>query len=85
MLDQERAYFGQHQQEWERAYPGKFVLIKGSELVRVFDTLEDALVEGAKRYGLAPFLARSVSDEGREITIPAMALGVLHANPSCAV
>jgi len=39
---------------------GKFVLIKGDELVNVFGTYEDAIKEGYSRFSLDPFLVRQI-------------------------
>jgi hypothetical protein len=84
-LDQEKSVFDEHREEWHQQYPGKFVVIKGDEVVGFFDTLDLALSEGAKRFGLTPFMARSVSEPDQEVSIPAMALGVLRADPTYAV
>ena len=43
---------------------GKWVLISGSEVIGLYPKYEDALKEGYKRYGTAPFLAKKVEDEG---------------------
>ena len=40
---------------------GKFALIRGDELVKVFDTYRDALSAGYERFGLAPFLVKQIS------------------------
>lgn len=39
---------------------GKFVLIKGHEVVDVFANYEDALKEGLKRFGNTPFLIQQI-------------------------
>jgi len=81
-LDQEKSVFDEHRDQWTEQYPGRFVLIKGSEVIGFFDCLDAALSEGAKRFGLTPFLARSVSEPDQEVSIPALALGVLRADPA---
>lgn len=40
---------------------GKFVVIKGSEIFDVFNTYEDALRQGLKKYGNVPFLVKEVA------------------------
>lgn len=40
---------------------GQFVLIKGTEIIDTFKSYEDALSEGYKRFGNAPFLVKEVS------------------------
>jgi hypothetical protein len=81
MLEQEVRFYEEHRSEWAREHPCSFVLVKGAALVGVFPTLEDALVEGARRFGLESFLARSTDQPEAAVSIPAMAAGVLHADP----
>ena len=58
---------------------GRFVLIHGDELVGVFDTDAEALVEGARRFGREAFLVRQVRDEEPIFFNPALSLGILRA------
>ena len=66
MLDTERQYFDEHREELLREYPGKFVLIKGQEVIGAFDTIQEALAAGAQQFGLSEFLVRR-TDEKRGI------------------
>ncbi len=78
-LEEERKYFTDHQVEWRKTYPGKFALVKGNQLVGTFNRPEDAIAEGARRFGTEPFLVRSVDQVEEEVYIPALALGILNA------
>ena len=40
---------------------GKFILIKGSEVVGLYGTYEDALQEGYAKFKLEPFLVKQIS------------------------
>ena len=81
MLEKERKYFDRKKAEFIAEYLGKFVLIKENKLIGVFNTVEDALSDGARRFGLSPFLVRQVSNSVEtEINIPALSLGILNAN-----
>jgi hypothetical protein len=80
MLEQERDYYDAHLPEWLQRMPGRFVLIKGAELMGTFDTLDDALAEGARRFGLQPYLIRRVEEQPPQVSIPALALGLLDAS-----
>lgn len=86
MLDRERKYFSKNKAELVASHLGKFVVIKGLELVGAFNTVEEAIGEGARRFGLEPFLVRlvAVADEG-EVHIPALSLGILNANSTRSV
>ena len=39
---------------------GKFVLIRGKQLVDVFGTYEDAIKQGYAKFGLNPFLVKRI-------------------------
>jgi hypothetical protein len=43
-----------------KASEGKFVLIRGDEVVDVFGTYEDAIKEGYSRFKLEPFLVKQI-------------------------
>ena len=79
-LEQERKLFKDHQAEWQKSYPGKFVLIKGETLRGVFDSDKTAVSEGIRLFGFEPFLVRNVAETEEEIHIPAIMFGLLHAN-----
>jgi len=83
MLERERQYFSEHLGELISQHLGQFVVIKDDELVGAFNTIEEALAEGARRFGLTPFLVRQVTvAEEKEINIPALTLGILRADSS---
>jgi hypothetical protein len=80
MLDKERKYFEKHRAEWLKQHPSKFVLVKDEELIGIFDTQQEALVEGARRFGSDSFLVRQVEESEQLIYIPALTLGILRAD-----
>lgn len=80
MLENEVAFYIEQKPELLARHSGMFVLIKGRELIGVFNTIEEALSEGARRYGLSSFLVRQVLAEEPEITVPALTLGILKAS-----
>jgi hypothetical protein len=82
MLDQERKHFDAHRAERLAKYPGKLALVKGAELIGAFDILDEARAEGARRFGFVSFLVRRVEQAEEEANIPALALGILNANPT---
>jgi len=80
VLGEEREFFDRSLSEWLGRFPGKVVLVKGQELIGVFDTEQNALAEGARRFQLQPFLVRRVQDVPADICIPALTLGILRGN-----
>lgn len=78
-LEKELKYYQDHLDELLQHYEGKFVLIKGEQLVGAFDDPRDAYEEGVKRFGNTPFLIKRVQKEEHEEQIPALNLGILHA------
>ena len=85
MLDVERKYFADNLPSLMARYGGRFIVIKDDTVVWAFATIDEALREGARRFGLQPFLMRLVSETPHEISIPALTLGVLYANPPYAI
>jgi hypothetical protein len=83
MLEKERQYFSDHHAELLSQYSGKFVVVKNEELIGAFNTAEEALAEGARRFGLESFLVRQITPaQEKEINIPALTLGILRADSS---
>jgi len=80
MLEKERRLFEQHRAEWLKQHHGQFVLIKGEELIGVFNTQQEALVEGARRFGTESFLVRQVEESEQLVYIPSLTLGILRAD-----
>ena len=81
MLEKEREYFDKHKDEFVAEHLGKFVLIKDNKLVGVFSTIDEALSEGARQFGLTSFLVREITTAPpQEVNIPALSLGILNAN-----
>lgn len=79
MLEQERDFYDAHLEEWLHTLAGRFVLIKGQELIGTFDTIEDAIREGGSLYGLESFLVRRVEKTREPVRIPALTFGLLNA------
>jgi hypothetical protein len=82
VLDEEIQYFNESLEDWLKQYQGMVALVKGKELIGVFNTEDEALAEGARRYQLQPFLVRRIMREQPNISIPALTLGILNAYPT---
>jgi hypothetical protein len=78
-LRDEIAFYECKKPEFLLAYEGKFVLIKDSELLGVFDSAEQAYAEGLSRLGNVPFLIKQVLKEEPIESIPALHLGLIRA------
>lgn len=59
---------------------GKYALIKGQELLGLFDTDMDAYQVGVSKFGKAPFLIIKVANEEESYWIPTLELGLLNAD-----
>jgi hypothetical protein len=46
--------------EWKQ-HEGKFVLIKGDQVVDFFSSYDDALKAGYKEFGLEPFMVKQIA------------------------
>jgi len=77
MLEQELKLY----EQMKAALPvGQFVLIRGDELIGIYETESQALSEGARRFGRESFLLRRVGNEEPVFTNPALSLGILRAS-----
>ena len=86
MLDQEREFFDEIRAELVDKHLMKFVLIKEKNLIGTYNTIGEALSEGARRFALGPFLVRQVLNSAPEpLYIPALSLGILNANSTRSV
>jgi hypothetical protein len=86
MLDEERKFFDANRDTLVSQHVGMFVLIKNAELIGTYNTIDEALVEGARRFGMQPFLVRQVTTmPDSEINIPALTLGILRADTTRSV
>jgi hypothetical protein len=56
MLDQELDYFKEHQDELVEEHEGEFLVIKGEEVIGVYDTELDAYEEASKDHEPGTFL-----------------------------
>jgi hypothetical protein len=79
-LQQEREFFKANQAEWAKAHAGKFVLVKGAELIGVFDNPENAVAEGLRKFGSESFLVRGVNEVEETLKIPSLMFGLIHGN-----
>jgi hypothetical protein len=81
VLDKERQFYRLNVESWARDHPGKFVVVKDKEVVGFFGSHDEALTAGAARFGLTSFLVREVGHGEATVTVPALALGLLGADP----
>lgn len=62
-LEAEVQFFKENAQRFAQKYPGKFLLVKGRKILGAFDSHDDAVSEGAKRFPPgSEFLVRSALD-----------------------
>jgi hypothetical protein len=81
MLDKERKFFAAHADQWAKDYPGRFLVVKSEELIGDFATIDEALTAGASRFGLESFLVRRAGEKEETVSVPALTLGLISANP----
>jgi hypothetical protein len=79
-LEDELRIYAQREEELKKSAPGKFVVIKHSDIIGTFDTLDDALTEATRRFGLEPYLVRQIGVQVENLQIPALTLGLISAH-----
>jgi len=85
MLESERAVYDAHIGVWLQEHANRFVLIKGDLVVGFFNTYQEALIEGGRRFGLTSYLIRPVVAHQQEIHAPALTLGLINATTQSTV
>ena len=56
------------------AHEGRFVLIKGDQVVGFFDSFDAAYREGRRRFGLVPLLVKQITAVERVVYLPHVVL-----------
>lgn len=59
-LNREAEIFDRHVDEWRRTHLGKFVLIKGADIIGFFASLDAAFRAGTEQFGLEPFFVKQI-------------------------
>ena len=77
-LAREKAYLKSNREALAASYPGKYLLIKGEDVLGAFETYDQGVTEGVRLLGAGPFLVRSVlrPDDLEAPSIPALSVGV---------
>ncbi len=60
LLETELKTYEDHRDELLGSDSGKFALIKGEQVISVFDTKADAIRNGYERFGNVPFLVKQI-------------------------
>jgi len=81
-LEKELEFFEKNLPSWLKEHKGKFALVQGSSLVGLYLSADEALAEGARLFGNGSFLIRQILETQPEASIPALTMGLLHADLS---
>jgi len=60
MLDKETDFFEKQLPELSKTNIGKYVLIKGEEIIGIFIAVQDALMIGYQQFKKEPFLVKQI-------------------------
>lgn len=85
-LEQERRFFDCNIAAWldQEGNIGKWVLIKGAELIGLFDDFDQAVQAGFARFGLEPFFISQIDKDAHEITTTAFLIDEILADKQSA-
>jgi hypothetical protein len=81
-LEVEKAFLDEIRSSLSAISPDHFAVVHNRELIGVYATVEEAYSEAVKKLGLVSVLIRKLSEPEQQVSIPALALGVLSANNS---
>ena len=62
LLSEELETYNKHKAELLKESVGKYVLIKGKEIINIFDTQNDAIKVGIDKFGNTPFLVKKIEE-----------------------
>ena len=83
-LAKEKAFLQENQEALAAQHPGKYLLIKDAEVHGAYETYDQGVAAGVRKFAAGPFLVRSVQhpDDAEAPSIPALSIGVpLVAHP----
>jgi hypothetical protein len=69
VLDDEIETYERHKPELLAKAQGKYVLIKGENIIGIYDTDNEAINQGYRQLGHVPFLARRIQEEPEIVVI----------------
>jgi hypothetical protein len=69
-IAEEIATYREHLPKLVCEHPGRFVLIKGTDILGTFSERSVALQEGYRRFGAVPFLVRQIADPEPVVYLP---------------
>ena len=72
-LNEEVAYFTEKKAELLKIHRGQFALIKGRDLIGVYQTPERAYTEGVMRFGRDSFLVQQIVEHEQAEFVPLFA------------
>lgn len=79
LLTVEREYLKENQEALRKEHPGKYLLIKGTEVRGAYETQDEAIAAGVRMFPEpgATFLVRSVEDVSDPVfRNPALSIGI---------
>jgi len=67
-LEEEFRYYTEHQDSFVKKYNGKVIVLKGNEVVGVYDSDIEAYIKAQEQHKLGTFLIQRVSSGANEYT-----------------
>ena len=80
-LNREQAVYEANLPRWVSNHEGKYVLIKGDEVVGFYGSRDEALAAGYIRFGIGPLFVKQVRPPSRFITFPTRSSDAPHSRP----
>ncbi len=77
MFQQELHFFQENQERLVNQYPGKILVIKGTEIIGVYDTPLQALEEAQKKYEMGTFMIQPCEPGPDAYTVTISSLGII--------
>ena len=77
LLADEIAYYDAHKKKLMREHREQYLLIKGSELIGSYESEDEAVAEGIRRFVSEPFLVRLAGEDTPILSVPLLSIGMM--------
>ena len=79
-LATEKSFFYSIRDSLLATHADQVAVVHGEKLIGIYSTMEEAYTEAVKSVGLVSLLIKKIGEVEQEVSIPALAIGVLNAN-----
>ena len=77
LLTDEIAYYDAHKKQLMHEHRERYLLIKGSDLIGSYESEDEAVADGIRRFSSEPFLVRLAGEDTPVLSVPLLSIGMM--------